>query len=278
MLPQILVAATLLSSQVPTISPATPSADGRAPVTAPVTASATGAVAAAATDQPDLKPLAVDVDTPELLEALHQRGLNLKGFTADVTKTDTDQGSGAVTTYTAKLVYDADAGSIRVDFLTRDEGSGPKTYKTTYMLQKGLLTTRDFRAKHETHQQVAKPDEKINLLKLGEGPFPLPIGQQPAEVEKQFDVDRPADSDPRPCARLIPKAGTDLGTKFKQIVVWTDNATHFPTKIVTTDKTEANKITTELSNLQVNPSLSPKDFELPAVPADWTTTDKPYEN
>jgi hypothetical protein len=35
---------------------------------------------------------------------------------------------------------------------------------------------------------VLRPGEKVNLLKLGEGPFPLPIGQKRDDVKRQFDV------------------------------------------------------------------------------------------
>ncbi|MGD9690069.1 MAG: outer membrane lipoprotein carrier protein LolA [Phycisphaerales bacterium] len=41
-------------------------------------------------------------------------------------------------------------------------------------------------------RRVVKPGERIDPLRLGEGPFPLPIGQKREEILKRFTADSPA--------------------------------------------------------------------------------------
>src|SRR5205807_3444491 len=123
-----------------------------------------------------------------------------------------------------------------------------------YLLAKGSLIDQDFDGKAETHRQVARPGEKIDPLKLGEGPFPLPIGQDPAEVKKNFDVSlAPGDKeDPAGTLHLVlkPKAGTRLARKYDQIEVWVDLQSHFTPRIRATQLHEAEVDTTDLTHLQ----------------------------
>lgn len=224
--------------------------------------------------------LAVDISTDDLLEALHQRGLDLTGFTGEVTQNEYIGGFGSEEILKGKLVYDATSGSIRVDFQTRDvkDGRGPRSYQLTHLLNKGWLTTRNVEGKSQERRQVSRPNEKINLLKLGEGSFPIPIGQDPVEVNKQFDVSRPASDDPRPVVRLVPKEGTKLAKKFNKIDIWVDPVTHFPTKIETTTGASNDMKTTELDNLKVNPPIGPGAFQLPPVDPAWKQTESPLED
>src|SRR6185295_10789202 len=91
--------------------------------------------------------------------------------------------------------------------------------KVEYMLDKGWLTDRDYKRKIEIQRQVLKPGQKVNLLKLGEGPFPLPIGQPKEEVLKMFEVKKiDANKDDPPDTvhvQLSPREGTRFAKKFK---------------------------------------------------------------
>jgi hypothetical protein len=230
--------------------------------------------------------LAADASVDVLLEALHQRGLNLVDFDADVKLTESDQSTGNDTIRTGRALYHkpadpADGGAVvRVKFDTRDEGSGPKPYVREYLLSGQWLTERDYKRKTETKTQVLRPGQQVNLLKLGEGPFPLPIGQEPDAVKKQFAVTLLAPEAGVPRLQLVPTPGTKLANKFSEIVVSIDPATRFPTVIKTTDRTKSTIRTTELTNLRVNPQpgLTDGDFALPAVGADWKIAEQPLED
>ncbi|HEV8378720.1 MAG TPA: hypothetical protein VGP99_07705, partial [Tepidisphaeraceae bacterium] len=124
-------------------------------------------------------PLNEQSSREEILDALHARGQGLKDFTADVSLAETDALSGETTTMTGKVWYQARGeGNARMRILFDKKLFGDKPQagaKVEYALDKGWLTDRDYKRKVEIQRQVLKPGEKINLLKLGEGPFPLPI-------------------------------------------------------------------------------------------------------
>jgi outer membrane lipoprotein-sorting protein len=139
---------------------------------------------------------------------------------------------------------------------------------------------RDYLKKNEVRRQVVKPGEKINLLKLGEGPFPLPIGQTKEEVHQQFDVSLvpTAKDDPPQTVHLLlkPKALTDLARKFTQIDVYVDRQNSMPVQIVTLDADGQRTQTTVIDHLRLNAGLSDADFALPKVEG-WDQTEEPYQ-
>ena len=104
--------------------------------------------------------------------------------------------------------------------MTRFENDGKKiNEKLDYELIDGKLIERNYRAHSQITQQVIRPGEKIDLFKLGQGPFPLPIGQPKEEVHKQFavksrcpDKDDPADS---VHIQLTPEPNTPAGAEIQ---------------------------------------------------------------
>src|SRR5207247_4350925 len=129
--------------------------------------------------QPQGRPLSPDSSVDEILDALDARGRNLREFVADVSLTENDQATAFDSIRTGRVYYQKqkDDDRIRVIFDEKLEGRFAKSEKVEYLLQKGWLTDRDYQRSVEVKRQVLKPGEKVNLLKLGEGPFPLPIGQ-----------------------------------------------------------------------------------------------------
>lgn len=85
-----------------------------------------------------------------------------------------------------------------------------------------------------TKRQVVPPGEDFDPLRIGEGPFPVPVGQRKADILERFDAElRPADdnlTDPMLRAlvkakgliqlRLTPKPGTAESRDFEQIRIW----------------------------------------------------------
>ena len=118
-------------------------------------------------------------------------------------------------------------------------------------------------------RQVLRPNEKVNLLKLGEGPFPLPIGQKKEEVRKLFKVEKvkPEHGDPPGTIHLVltPIPKTQFADKFSLIDVWMDLQSHMPVRIDTTDAKGKTTRSTRLENVRINPDLGDKDFALPQV-------------
>ena len=221
----------------------------------------------------------------QVLDALHARGQGLKEFAGELSIVETDNLTGEPTTVRGKAWYqDNGEGNsrLRVRLDSKKVGEKPeKEYKQEYLLDKGWLTERDYKRKKEVARQVLKPGQKVNLLKLGEGPFPLPVGQPREEVLKLFEAKRieSKKEDPQGTVHveLIPKPGTQFARKFKKLDVFVDTKTDFPKQIDTIDPRETGVRSTDLSKINVNVGVADKDFKLDDISDDWERKTEPME-
>jgi len=221
----------------------------------------------------------------DVLDALNARGQGLKDFTADVSLAETDALNGETTTLVGKVWYQGKGeGDARMRILFDKKLFGEKVQpgaKVEYMLDKGWLNDRDYKRKVEIQRQVLKPGEKINLLKLGEGPFPLPIGQPREEVLKMFEVKKIDNKQGDPAdtvhLELAPKQNSQFARKFKKIDVWVETKTNFPRRIQTVDKSEAETRTTDLTNINVNVGLKDDAFVQEKIGEGWTQKSEQME-
>jgi outer membrane lipoprotein-sorting protein len=227
---------------------------------APSTAEAGVPVEAPSTDP------AVD----EVLDALHRRGDGLRDFAASVVLRETDSITMDSFERVGRVYYqkpdDANA-RLRVVFEHRRVGNRQREQRVEYLLQDEWLWDRDYENRLQVKRQVLRPGERVNLLKLGEGPFPLPIGQPREDVYAQFDVkmlkgDTPANHRQ---VRLIPRPGSQFERNFSTIDVVVDMTSGMPVQIQTTDADGATSRTTILSDLKVNEGLPRNAFELQKI-------------
>jgi outer membrane lipoprotein-sorting protein len=244
----------------------------------------TGCVALAASS-PATQPGALTANSgvDEILDALDARGKNLQDFSASVRLTDSDNTTGDSTINIGSVMLQRkgeDDARIRVAFTTKQLGDKIFTVDHQYTLDNGLLTERDYQAKRETRQQVLKPGQKLDLFKLGQGPFPLPLGQKRQNVLTLFDVQKmdPAKDDPPATVhlQLTPKAGTQFASQFKTIDIWVDTASAMPRRIQTEDVNQTTTRTTDLTDVKINGGLSDKDFAQPPAPSGWDTIEGPF--
>ena len=222
----------------------------------------------------------------EIRDALDARGRNLKAFVADVSLSEGDVALANEVTRNGRAAFQ-DQGDgrarLRVTFDERDTGKRVFQEKIEYLLEGGWLTDRDYTRKIEVRRQVLRAGERIDLLKLGEGPFPLPIGQKKEDVHEQFDVEKvaPDKEDPPGTVRvrLAPKAESQFARKFDEIDVWVDVKTHMPARI---DTVQGESIrTTVLKNFTPNPRppLTDKDFALPKIEQGaWDLHEEPFKD
>jgi outer membrane lipoprotein-sorting protein len=240
------------------------------------------------TPAPDAKPaLPADASVDQVLDALNDRGKDLSSFEGDVTLAETLAANGATTTHEGKVWYQVrpgDQGRIRVSFTMTTDPDGHRVKdRIEYILDNGTLIERNYSKKTQVTRPVIKPGEKINLLKLGEGPFPLPIGQDKNEVHKQFEVKKIDASKDDPSniihIQLSPLPGTRFARQFKTIDVWVDRNTHFPVRVDTMDSAETTERTTQLLNVKVNPQLTDKEFTLENIPAHgWNLVEEQFQD
>jgi len=219
-----------------------------------------------------------------LLDKLDARGKKLSDFTADLKLTTIDNSLGDESARLGHVAYQRKAdGSarLRVVFDQKILGDNPpKKERLEYLLADGWLIERDYRLKKEISRQVAKPGEKVNLLKLGEGPFPLPLGQDKAEVHKLFTVQwiAPAEGDPAGSAhlQLVPRPDSQFSRKFQSLDVWVSADSDMPVRIQTVDRNGATTTTTDLSHVQVNTNPPEDTFRLEKLPEGWQRIDEPF--
>jgi outer membrane lipoprotein-sorting protein len=234
-------------------------------------------------------PLAADAPLDTVLDALDALGKNLQDFSADVALHTTDMRTGEDTAQIGTIIFQNRNGAgsrIRVAFEKKvvDDGNGPKItqkQKLDYVLEGGWLTDRDYQKKLEVRRQVLKPGQQMNLLKLGEGPFPLPIGQDKAEVKKQFTPEKVESGKDDPAntihVRLTPKKGSQFEKKFKQIDVFVDRNTAMPVRIDTVEPAGTTR-STELTNVKLNAGVKEEAFALPDIDDQgWNRREEPFQ-
>ena len=223
-----------------------------------------------------------------ILDQLDARGQNLDSFTADVKLLERDDSTSLESTRVGRVWFQKlpdGSARMRVAFTDKLDNKAKKVDPLDYVLDGGWLLERQHAKKIQVRRQVLRPGEKVNLLKLGEGPFPLPIGQKKEDVKRQFDVtlarpDKQADPAYAPGAphlALKPRDGTPLKRKFSLIDVWVDPRTNMPVKIETVDNKETTVKSTELTNVQINPKLNDADFKLPPIDeTQWSSKEEPF--
>jgi outer membrane lipoprotein-sorting protein len=219
----------------------------------------------------------------QILDALDARGKDLKNFSAGVVLTATDNSTGDARNNTGTVIFQRkgdDDARIRVDFTRQQLGDKIFTVDHQYALDNGILDDRDYKKKHETLNQILEPGQKLDLFKLGKGPFPLPLGQKKEDVLNAFQVDKidpdPADPSQTVHLRLTPKIGTQLAKDFKTIDIWVDTATAMPRRIQTIDINQTETKTTDLTDIKMNGDITDKDFAQPPMPPDSDVVEGPY--
>lgn len=140
-----------------------------------------------------------------------------------------------------------------------------------YIFADGWLVEIDHTRKQFIKRQIVAPGEEFDPLKLGEGPFPLPIGQPKNEVLARFDVKLlDAPSDPLLAKMLtrrdvqgmvlFPKPNTPEAEKFQRVELFYDRTTMLPVGINAVaagaidpdDPNSSNRKTVLLTNLKRN--------------------------
>jgi hypothetical protein len=234
---------------------------------------------AASANEPN--PIA-DASVDQVLDALDRRGDSMKDFTADLRLQEDDEQTGNSIVRTGRVLFQKlpnDDARMRLTLDKKEVKGKTIDDKLEYVFSGGWLIDRDYGRMINKRRQVVRPGEKINLLKLGESPFPLPLGQDKKDVHQMFDVKKvpPAKDDPAGSdhLELKPKKGTKFEKKVDAVDFWVDQKSEMPVRIRTTEGPETR--TWDLSNIKVNPGLKDQDFELPPVDEKkWQLSEEPF--
>jgi len=226
---------------------------------------------------------ASDPQVDALLDELEAGVNNLRNFTADLVYEKVDALLGRSEIRTGRVLYQAkpEANTKRFAILLEQlvVGNRLEEHRKHYVFDGQWLAEINHEEKQFIKRQIVAPGESFDPLKLGEGPFPMPIGQPKQQVLKRFEVktfDPPGDG---PLARVVkqfetrglvltPKPGTPTAEAYQRIELLYDENSLLPVGVRAIEHNENEKIV-RLSEVKRNSELS--DDELAKL--DITTPD-----
>jgi len=248
-----------------------------APTTQPTTA-------ATAPTQPTSQP--VDKLASSVLKELEQAGQEYETVQAEIvyetenpTLGDREQRTGWVA---FRASSDQTPAMFRVHFETLRQGAGPaRRARMDYAFDGAWLTQKNYRTRQLTRYQVAAEGEKIEPLRLGKGPFPMPFGQKRQDVLEHFAATaRPAHPDKQEPAGTV---YLELTTKHHYreelglagLRMWVDQDRDLPVRVVSEDLNR-NVTTVTFTNIRTNEPPQEDTFSLPRPPG-WTVSLRPLD-
>ena len=241
--------------------------------------------AAAATTRPS-DPGATSPEIMTILNALEVAGAKHATIQADVDyhidralTGEVEQRTGYVK-YKKRTDRSPDTFRVHFDTLRMDEGRKLKSVQD-FAFDGMWLCVAKHREKRLIKYQVCAVGQRIEPLRLGKGPFPLPFGQSVKDILRYFRVTQPPrkarKSDPPNADRLV---FTTLAARKKdlnmvRIEQWIDRTTHLPVKVIALDKNQ-NTTAVTFTNVKSGLTFDRDIFHIPA-PRGWTQSIKPLE-
>jgi len=145
-------------------------------------------------------------------------------------------------------------------------------------------------------RRVVPPGQVTDPLRIGEGPFPIPIGQKRDDILRRFDVallppddgwDQPLPAWLRESwqVRLVPKPGTDEAREFQEVRLWYQRMTppgggepRLLPRMARTKNFDGGAAEVLLTNLEPNQPIPPGVFDTAPPPpgAGWDVTTQEY--
>lgn len=288
-----LLSAAALALQPPVIAESAPalSPAASAPAAAPPASPQPAAQDPQALPPDASAPLSSEIDS--LLTKLEHAVDDLQAFTADVVLIKYDPVMDREERTRGKVIYhvqaptDPQAPALKrfaIQFDTLQEGPRQQAINQHFIFDGAWLVEINADQKQFFKRRIVAPGKVLDPLKLGEGPFPLPLGQPKTEVLARFDVqliDAPADGPLKGLqsvdgVRLLPKSGTREAGEFQSVDLYYDRDLRLPVGILTVsarqldpdDPNVRERRAVRLSNLQRNPQLTPEQLQALVIDAD----------
>lgn len=236
-----------------------------------------------------------------LLDRLERSAEELRDFQAKIRYDIWDAVTEEKQIRRGELIYqvDPDDGSKRFAILfdTFIFGNRQEKEAKHYIFADGWLVEVDHNRKQFIKRQIVAPGKTFDPLKLGEGPFPLPIGQPKKEVLARFDVKLlDAPSDPFLAKMLtdrdvqgmvlFPKPNTPEAEKFQRVELFYDRETMLPVGINAVaagaidpdDPKSSNRKTVLLTNLKRNEGVDESMLSIEEPDKrEWDIDIRPWE-
>ncbi len=234
-------------------------------VTAP---SSQPAVASAPADS---RP-AVDPAVEEILDRLERRGEQIKNIETDILFRKTDSILESTEKYAGILRYLKDEPNPRF-FICFDrfvQDGRESRQRRWHVFDGRWYIEANERLKTITKREIARPGERCDAFKVGEGPFPLPFGQKKADILRVFTVEIvvPAEDDKNKNLdhlKCTPRPKTEMDRKYAAVHFYVDRDLNLPVRVQTVDKEEHSEIEVifPVKSIRINTGLPASKLNLP---------------
>lgn len=156
-----------------------------------------------------------------------------------------------------------------------------------FILNNGVFVEKSAKDKQVNRYKLGQGGRKIDPLKIGEGPFPLPFGQKPQDIKAQFEVELLPGTDGMEFAseglkqyyenayqlKLIPKEGTKAKKEFKEARIWFEKGTLVPFQARTAKLDVGGMDEFMLLDIQTNQPVEESLFDT-STPPGWAEEEK----
>lgn len=228
---------------------------------------------------------AADPAAMKILKRLEAAGTKYPNVTAKVDYLVDMVQAGARESRAGKVYYQAAAEKqppkFRIHFDTLRQDDGPKFKNVVdYAFDGVWLIIRKERTREFTRSPVP-PEQRMNPLRLGKGPFPVPFGQKVETVLDFFRVAtrKAVKTDPPKTdyLKLVTRKRHQREMSVRRIELWV-RPDGLPVKIVTEDRSE-NLTTVVFDKIQTPGKFPKRTFDLPTPPlgSGWEVRVEPLE-
>ena len=239
---------------------------------------------------PETETTILDVD--ELLLRLETAAEGLRDFQSPLTFVREDT-LGARTTFAGRMVYQAVPREgepamkrFAIHFETRIADGRRWDRDERFIFDGRWLAEINHQEKAFIQREIVEPGRTFDPLKLGEGPFPLPIGQPREEVKQRYEtklIDPPSEGflsqvlrTPVYGLELIPRQGTAEYDDYEYVHVFYDQKTFLPVAVDAMGFSERQIVW--LRDMQVNKGIDEAEVTIRAPGADsgWSISIRPW--
>lgn len=247
-------------------------------------------LALAAQPAPEAAQPAAQIETvDDLLVALEKAGDDMRTLTAGIRYTRIFVLAADEQIRLGRLYYASDprtpgeppARKFAVDFESLEHGNGriDKDARKAFIFDGQWLVERMHKERLFVKRGVVPPGERFDPLRIGEGPFPIPIGQQREEILGRFEAELldPADvpaslspsigewllSKPTYQLRLLPRAEFAEHFELAEIRLWYLKDSLLP-RMAWTLSVDENESIVQLISQEINVEIPPDALDVTA--------------
>ena len=169
---------------------------------------------------------------------------------------------------------------FRVSFEKLKLGDGKETNEQVdYAFDGQWLTVAKHKIKNITLYQLAAKGQKVEALRIGKGPFPLPFGQKAADMVKYFipTTRAPVEGDPNGTIylRLVTRPEYVEEMPATRMEMWIDAKTYLPVRLKSRDKNKA-VTTVTFKGITTNKAVDEDVFRIPH-PIGYEVIRRPFD-